>query len=191
MPNPITMIVSPGRIPDRRNDLTTHADGSTSTPSRSCDTVGQRQRIALVDGADQEKFGHPARVDFAAAPGGALHVLGAPAGRALKTGRMMMHENALSGAEPAHRRARLFDHSDRLMTQHQRRLAANIPGRDLAGADAACGCPHQDIVGSDVGRRMILDADIAKVVKTSDLHDRNFPAATILVNLRCVARGNC
>ena len=101
----------------------------------------------------------------------------------------MMHENALSGAEPAHRRAHLFDHSDRLMTQHQRRLAANIPGHNIAGADATCGCPHQDIVGSDVGRRMILHADIAKVVKTSNLHDRNFPAATILVNQVCGAVG--
>ena len=98
----------------------------------------------------------------------------------------MVDENPLSGPKPAHRRTGFFDHPYRLMAQYQRRLAPDVPRHDIAGADAAGFDPHQQIVRSDLRRWMILDADIAEVIQTRDLHhDWNFSAARRPVNLLC------
>ena len=109
--------------------------------------VGQTQRVALVVRTHHEVLGHPARHDFGRAPGRALYVLTAPARRALEAGRMMVDEDALAAAKAAHRCADLLDHADRLMAEHQRRLAPDVPGHDVARADAAGAGAHQNFVG--------------------------------------------
>ena len=69
-----------------------------------------------------------------------------------------------------HGRADLLDDSDRLVAQHQRRLAPDIPGHDIAGADAACGRAHEHLGWADRRTHAILDADVAKIVEPSNLH---------------------
>src|SRR6267154_1039306 len=96
------------------------------------DRVGQAQCVELICGADQKKFGHPARIDIGRAPGRALYVFTTPACRALKAWRMMMYENAIAALESLHCGAGLLDDSDWLVPKHQRRLALDIPGHDIA-----------------------------------------------------------
>ena len=151
------------RLDHARRGLDQHAVGVA-------ERVGQTERVALVVRAHHEILGHPARHDFGRAPGRALHVLAAPARRALEARRVMMDEDALAAAKPAHRRADLLDHADRLVAQHQRRLAPDVPGHDVARADAAGAGAHQDFVGAGRRARVLLDADIAEIIKPCDLH---------------------
>src|SRR5579872_1143503 len=83
---------------------------------------------------------------------------------------MMVNEDALAAAKAAHRPAHLLDHADRLMAEHQRRLAPDVPGHDIARADAAGAGADQNFVGPGGGTRVLLDADIAEVVEPCNLH---------------------
>ena len=79
-----------------------------------------------------------------------MDVFAAPTGRALKAGRVMVHEDAVTGLELAHRRAGLLDDADRFVAEHERRLALEIPGHDVARADAACDRADEKVVGADL-----------------------------------------
>jgi hypothetical protein len=77
---------------------------------------------------------------------------------------MMMYEDAIAGPEGMRRGTCLLDHADRLMTQHAAGLAPDVPGHNVAGADSAGACAHQDIAGADLGARGLFDANVAKIV---------------------------
>ena len=133
--------------------------------------VGKPQGVALIGGADQEILGHPARIDFARAPGGALHVLAAAACRAAEARRVMMHEDAVARLEVAGCGAGLFDHADRLMSQHRAGLAADVPRHDIARTDPAGAGAHEDVADAGFRTGGFLDANIAEIVEACDLHD--------------------
>jgi hypothetical protein len=77
---------------------------------------------------------------------------------------MMMHENALAAFESLHRGAGLLDGADRLVPEHQWRLALDIPGHDIARADPARTRANQHIAGTNLRPRTFLNADIAEIV---------------------------
>src|ERR1019366_8204194 len=116
------------------------------------------------------KLRHPARNDVGRAPSRALYVFAAPARRALKAGRMMVHENAVAGFEAAHRRAGLLDDADRFVAEHERRLALEVPGHDVARANAARARADQNVAVADLGPGAFLDADVVEIVEPCYLH---------------------
>ena len=170
IPSPMIRIDSPRLRPERASDLTTHAAGSTSTPLASSIWSGSfrvsRWLVALT------------RKYSAIPPGSRLvarqvaHCTYSPRRHAAhwKAGRMMMHENAVARLEAAHRRACLLDHTYRLVAEHQRRLAPDVPGHDIAGADAAGAWRGPNIVGAGFWALGFFDPDIAEIVKTCDSH---------------------
>ena len=83
---------------------------------------------------------------------------------------MMMHEDALAGAEITHLRAHFLHYSYWLMSQHQRCFAPDIPGHDIARTNTACARAHQHIVGTDFRTGVVFDANIAEVIKACDFH---------------------
>ena len=83
---------------------------------------------------------------------------------------MMMDENTFTGTKITHGGARLLDHANRLVTEDQGRLAPDIPRHDVTGADTAGADADEEVVGSHFGASAFLDADIAEIVKTGNLH---------------------
>jgi hypothetical protein len=100
-----------------------------------------------------------------------LNVFAPTARGTIETRRVVMNKNAIARFETAHGIADFFDHSDRFMTQHERRFALDVPGHDVAGADAAGARANQDVVGANLGAGAFLDADVAEIVKPGHLHD--------------------
>lgn len=81
-----------------------------------------------------------------------------------------MHEDAVAWMEVAHRASCFGDDADRLMAEHERGLAADVPGHYIAGADAACCNADQQVVRARLRPWTVLKADITKIIKASDLH---------------------
>jgi hypothetical protein len=99
-----------------------------------------------------------------------LDVFAAPARRTIEARSVMMHEDAVARMEVAHRASRFGDNANRLMAEHEWSLAADVPGHNIAGADAACCNADQQVVRARLGPRAMLKADITKIIKASDLH---------------------
>jgi len=81
-----------------------------------------------------------------------------------------MHEDAVARMEVAHRASGFGDDADRLMAEHEWGLAADVPGHDIAGADATCCNANQQVVRARLGPWAVLKADITKIIKASYLH---------------------
>jgi hypothetical protein len=82
----------------------------------------------------------------------------------------MMDENPLARTKIAYGRARLLDHADWFVTQHQRGFAPDVPGHNVTRTDAAGADADEDFIGANFRRGAFFDADIAEIIKTRDLH---------------------
>jgi hypothetical protein len=83
---------------------------------------------------------------------------------------MVMDEDPIAAAEIAHGRAGFFDHTHRFMAEDQGRLAPDVPGHDVARANAARAGANEHISGPNFGTGARFDADVAEIVKACDLH---------------------
>ena len=81
-----------------------------------------------------------------------------------------MHENPVARMEVAHCASGFSDNPDRLMAQHEWGLAADVPGHNIAGTDAASCNADQQVLRARLGAGSLLQADITEIVKASYLH---------------------
>jgi hypothetical protein len=82
----------------------------------------------------------------------------------------MMHEDAVARMEAAYCVSRFGDNADRLMAEHKRGLAPDVPGHNIPGADTARCNPDQQVVRARFGPWAVLKPDITEIVKASNLH---------------------
>jgi hypothetical protein len=102
----------------------------------------------------------------------------------------MMHEDALAGTKFSNAGTDFFYYADRLMAEHQRRFAPDVPRHDVAGADAAGAHPHQHIGGAHLGAGTLFDPNVAEIVESRYLHchPRTLWCKAPVVNSRGVVR---
>jgi hypothetical protein len=119
--------------------------------------------------AGHEELGHP-RLDARRAPRGALDKLTALAEPALPTGGVVVNEDAVPYPHIRHIAADLYNFTDRLVTEYQRRLFADVPGHDIARANPTGTSPNQRVPWPNYRDRFFLDADIEEIVQARNPH---------------------
>ena len=82
----------------------------------------------------------------------------------------MVDKDAVARTEIAHSAPSFRNYTYRLVAEHEWGLAADVPGHDIAGADATCCNANQQVVRARLGPWAVLKADITKIIKASYLH---------------------
>ena len=129
----------------------------------------QEQRVAQIRLRNAKVFGNAAGIDLRCPPRRALHVLSLAAGATEKARRVMVHEDAVIDGK-LRLATRFHDDACRLVSEHERRLASDIPPHDVAAADAACHGANEELAVANLGNGAVLDSDVVDVIKYRRAH---------------------
>jgi len=83
---------------------------------------------------------------------------------------MMMDEDPVARMKVAHRASGLGDYSNRLMTEHERSLAPDVPGHDVARTDPARRDTDQQVIWPRLRTWALFEANVTEIVKASYSH---------------------
>jgi hypothetical protein len=128
------------------------------------------QRIVRVLLRHAKVLGKAAGIDRRAAPRRALHEVLAFASGALKTRSVVMDEDAVAGLEGRYPFSHCRNDAGRFVPQNQRRFTPNVPGHDVAAANAAGARAYEQFAGTNRGNRTLFDANVVHVVQHRCAH---------------------